>query len=617
MHNPLISQDLRHFIEHLTTKPGVYQMKNAQGEVIYVGKAAQLKKRVSSYFNKNQAHPKTRALVSQITSIEVCVTQSETEALLLESNLIKSLRPKYNVLMRDDKSYPFIYISPHPFPSMRLVRAKKKPQVGTFFGPYPSAQAAKETLSMIQKIFQIRNCGDHDFSARTRPCLQHQIKRCSAPCTNYIAMQAYQQSLNDATQFLNGKCQQILEELAVRMDAAVEKLAFEEAARLRDQIKSLRQIQEQQSVVARQGDIDVVVAEVSRGFACVMCVTIRQGEVINCQSFFPSIPKLSLQDEENDSLRWQEIFTSFIAFYYLDTPQRIPPLLLIDKTLPDISTHQMMLTQLRGKSCKIQISGRGSKARWLDFARENLQLAVAKRHASAHMQQQRYQALSDLLQLKKPISRMVCFDISHTQGNETVASCVVFDESGPRVRDYRLFNIQGITPGDDYAAMEQALTRAFKRFIDNDQLPDILIIDGGKGQVGVGTRVLETLGVQGVFILGIAKGVDRKAGFERLLFNLQEITLPTDSQALHLLQHIRDEAHRFATKAHRKRRNRKSVHSSLENVPGVGPKRRQALLRRFGGMRELVHASIEELTKVSGINQDLAIRIHEYLKSQR
>ena len=611
-----LSKELTTFLANLSSEPGVYRMLDSSATVLYVGKAANLKKRVTSYFNKQNSGIKTRSLVSQIVSIEVSITRSETEALLLESSLIKSLRPKYNVLMRDDKSYPFIHISSsNTFPRLEMIRSKKKPQKGGFFGPYPSVTALRDTLGIIQKVFKIRNCSDSYFNSRSRPCLQYQIKRCSAPCTDYISAADYQKSVADATQFLQGKSQQILDELALRMDNAVMRLAFEEAAALRDQIKNLRLVQEQQGMVQLSGDADVIVIDARPGFACVQCVTVRNGEVLASQSFFPTVPKKGLVDEDDDvESLWQQVFATFVAYFYVEMPERIPPLILTDHPIVDLKLLQDMLSDLRGKSCQIQTRPRGAKARWLDFAHNNLRMTIAGHVTSSTLMKTRYQALCELMHLPSPIKRMECFDISHTQGIETVASCVVFDANGPCKRDYRHFNISGITPGDDYAAMEQAITRRFKRLLETSNLPDVLIIDGGKGQITMAQRVFAALQIEGVKLLGIAKGPSRKAGWERLILadESREITLADDSPALHLLQQIRDEAHRFAITTHRKKRHKKSMDSTLESIEGIGAKRRQALLRRFGGIRELAKAPIDEIEKVHGISHDLAIRIYQY-----
>jgi excinuclease ABC subunit C len=608
MNHPLVK-----FLANLTSEPGIYRMLDKENQVLYVGKATNLKKRVNSYFNKTDNGIKTRSLVSQIAAIEITVTRSETEALLLESNLIKSLKPKYNILMRDDKSYPFIHISSEQeFPRIELKRCKKKPLSGSFFGPYPSVTAARETMAMIEKVFKIRTCSDHFFSGRTRPCLQYQINRCTAPCTRYISRDAYRQLIIDVERFLQGKCQQILAELETRMNKAVNNLVFEEAASLRDQIKNLRLVQEQQVVTQLRGDADIIAIEARPGFACVQYVTVREGEIIASQRFFPKVPEQTI--EEDAASLWQQVFTAFINFYYLDMPERIPALIVTEQAVEEQAVLQTLLSKLRGRSCHIHIRPRGVKAGWLDFARNNLRTAVAEHMTSSNLMSARYQALQALLHLTKPIHRMECFDISHTQGSATVASCVVFDANGPNKQEYRRFNIKGITPGDDYAAMQQAITRRFKHLMREQRLPDILIIDGGKGQVAVAKRVFDDLGVHEVTLLGIAKGTTRKAGWERLILvnAAQEITLPMEHPALHLLQQIRDEAHRFAITAHRKKRQKISLQSTLETIESIGVKRRQALLQRFGGIRDLSKASIEEIAKVPGISHALATRIYQH-----
>ncbi len=610
------SAELNLFLTKLPSEPGIYRMLDEAGEVLYVGKAANLKKRVSSYFTKQNTGLKTRSLVGQINSIQISVTRSETEALLLESNLIKTLRPKYNILLRDDKSYPYIHLSNHSqFPRIESYRSKKKPVNGNFFGPYPSMGAVKETITTIQKVFKLRNCRDNYFNARSRPCLQYQIKRCTAPCVAYISPEVYKQSVEDAMRFLQGKCQLILDELSQRMDKAVAQLNFEEAAIVRDQIKNLRLIQEQQSVVQLRGDADVIAIEARPGFACIQCATIREGQVLSSTCYFPAIPSHSFDDESEMDELWQETFSAFISFYYLDNLERIPELIITNHAVADKQTLEQALSQQRGKLCKIQINPRGIKSRWLDFAENNLRISIAEYVTQHSTIRSRYQALEEVLSLSKKIERMECFDISHTQGEATIASCVVFDDEGPRPSEYRRFNIAGITPGDDYAAMKQVLTRRFKRLlIEAQSLPDILIIDGGKGHVNVAQTVLNELNVSGVLLLGIAKGPSRKAGWERFILanEAYEFTLPEDSKASHLLQHIRDEAHRFAITAHRKKRQKMRTHSILEEIEGVGAKRRQALLQRFGGLRDLAKASLEELSKVPGINASLAERIYHY-----
>ena len=616
--NDHIFPDLISVLEKLSSDPGVYRMLDSKGVVLYVGKAGNLKKRVSSYFNKTTAGAKTRSLVNQIAAIEISITRSETEALLLESSLIKSLRPKYNVLLRDDKSYPYILVSPHhTFPRMEIVRFKKKPQKGEVYGPYPSVAAVRQTLGVIQKVFKIRNCSDTYFSARSRPCLQYQIKRCTAPCTHYISTEDYQQSIKDATRFLQGKCQVILEELGQRMENAVTALRFEEAAQLRDQIKSLRLVQEQQGMVQLQGDADVIAIDARPGFACIQCVTVRDGQVLASQSFFPSVPTLEFVEyEDEDDNLWQQVFAAFISYFYMDTPERIPALLITDHSIADQSALQATLSELRGKVCQIQTKTRGVKARWIDFAQNNLQKSLTEHVTSEQIMKSRYEVLVAALGFSRTIRRMECFDNRHTQGEATVASCVVFDENGPCKSEYRRYNIIGVTPGDDYAAMEQVLTRRFKNKAP-ENWPDLVIIDGGKGQLTIAKRVMSSLQIEGVKILGIAKGPTRKAGWEQLLLGdeSQQIVLSKDSPARHLLQYIRDEAHRFAITFHRKKRQKSRLDSSLETIEGVGSKRRQALLKRFGGLRELSKAPVDEISKVKGISTMLANRIYQHFHS--
>jgi excinuclease ABC subunit C len=612
-----ISAELALSLTKLPNEPGVYRMLNKEGTVLYVGKAANLKKRVSSYFNKNNLGAKTRSLVSQIHSLEISVTRSETEALLLESNLIKSLRPKYNILLRDDKSYPYIHLSNHPqFPRIESFRSKKKPVDGIFFGPYPSGLAVRETIDTIVKVFKLRTCRDSYFNARSRPCLQYQIKRCTAPCVNYISPEDYRQSVDDAARVLQGKSRALLDELAQRMEQAVSALRFEEAALLRDQIKSLRLIQEKQSVVQLKGDADVIVLDARPGFACIQCVTIRAGEVLSSTCFFPSVPQYSFVAEAQPDDLWQQTLVAFIGFYYLEEVERIPKEIIVNHPVEDKVPLENLLSSQRGQSCSILVSPRGVKSRWLDFAANNLRVSIADFVTKHSTVKARYHALEELLALPKKIGRMECFDISHALGEATIASCVVFDAQGPCPSEYRRFNIEGITPGDDYAALEQAITRRFKRLIEKQSLPDVLIIDGGKGQVAVAEKVLKGLNVSDVLLLGIAKGPSRKAGWEKLiLVNQQrEFVVAEDSLALHLLQHIRDEAHRFAITAHRKKRKKARTDSILEQIEGVGAKRRRALLIHFGGLRELSRSSLEELLKVPGISASLAQRIYQHFR---
>ncbi|WP_133126754.1 excinuclease ABC subunit UvrC [Legionella nagasakiensis] len=618
MNNPPSPHHLKNFLAHLTTEPGVYRMLDAEGNVLYVGKAGNIKKRVSHYFSKANTGAKTRSLVNQIAAIEVSITRSETEAFLLESSLIKSLRPKYNVLLRDDKSYPFLHVTgQHDYPRMEIMRCKNKPKKGDFFGPYPSVTAVKETLSTIQKVFKIRNCSDSTFNNRTRPCLQYQIKRCSAPCVAYISEREYRQSVVDAMHFLQGRRRDMLIELESRMEEAANRLEFEEAARLRDQIKNLRLVQEQQGMVQLQGEADVIVLEAHPGFACIQWVSVRDGQIIGSQSFFPSVPEQALEGEYEEADLWQQVFTAFITHFYVGTPERIPSLILTNHKIHDQQALQTLLSSLRGKVCRIQSRPRGIKARWVDFACNNLGVAIMERAASATMMAKRYEALQTVLNMSTNIIRMECFDVSHTQGEATVASCVVFDINGPCKSEYRRFNITGIPPGDDYKALEQAIRRRFKKLVAEQALPSVLIVDGGKGQVTVAVRVLHELNIKDVKLLGVAKEPSRKAGWEQIILadESQEMVLSPDSPALHLIQYIRDEAHRFAIMLHRKKRQKAGFASSLESIAGIGDKRRQALLRRFGGLRELARAPIDEIVKVQGISESLATRIYQHFHS--
>lgn len=603
----MLTPKLSLILKTLPTDPGVYRMRDATGTVIYVGKAINLKKRVSSYFQKQHHAAKTTHLVAQIDSIDITVTRSEKEALLLENSLIKALKPKYNVLMRDDKSYPYLHMRiDHPFPSLKMVRCKEKPTAKMYFGPYPNVLAVKEALQLIQKVFKLRNCSDVDFNSRTRPCLQYQLKRCSAPCTQFITEEAYRQSVKDASAFLEGKSQEMLIALQTRMGAAATAMHYEEAAILRDQIQQLRIVQEQQAIYSHEGCLDVVVMETEP--ACIQWVSIRNGQVIDSQVFFPQVPESSVFDTLRESL-----FKAFLMHYYGESPARIPALILTDVVLSEQHVLEDILSEWRQKRCRIQTNARGAKARWLDFAKNNLQVTVSTRQVSQTLLKQRYDALRTLLQRDLPIQRLVCFDISHTQGQETVASCVVFDTSGPLKRAYRRFNLQLATPGDDYAAMLEVVSRYFSGLSSKDW-PDVILIDGGRGQVREAKKALERFGTHDYTLLGIVKGPDRKAAQDHLWLAQEEVAraLPQHHPGLHLLQHLRDEAHRFAISAHRKKRTQSSLSSSLTTIPGVGAKRRYALLQYFGGIQSLAKASIEEISKVVGISEKLAKEIYQH-----
>lgn len=606
--------DLNDFLKKLPAFPGVYRMLDENNKVLYVGKANNLKKRVSSYFISRNISAKTRSLIDKIKSIEITVTASETEALLLESNLIKSLRPKYNVLLRDDKSYPYLYISTnHKFARLDIMRFKHKPKKGLLFGPYPSASKVREALNIIQKVFKIRNCTDSYFKTRTRPCLQYQINRCSAPCTNYVSVAEYQTKVTDAINFLKGKSQQIIKKLIKEMDECALNMEYEKAAKLRDEIQSLRIVQEQQVMLSTKGDADIIAIKARAGFAIVEWVSVRNGQVLSNQQIYPKVPTDSFSLKTEDL--WQEVFKAFLAHFYFETPQRIPPVIITDNTIEEVELWEETLTKLRMKKCKIISNPKGNNKLWIDFAQKNLNMSLEKHNFSRMRIADQFQALKQFLQLPQDIKRMECFDISHTQGDNTVASCVVFNEHGAFKEEYRRFNIKTSDYGDDYKAMEEVLTRRFQKIATQlHLLPDVVIVDGGKGQVSAAKRVLKDLNLPNICLLGIAKGVTRKAGWEKIILGSDnsEITLPDDSLALHLLQSIRDEAHRFAITLHRKKRAKSSLKFSIENIEGIGVKRRQALLKRFGGLRELSNASVEEIQKVEGISKELAQKIYTH-----
>ena len=603
--NSILSDKLK----ALPTVPGVYQMLNADSMVLYVGKARNLKNRVSSYFQSKHKVGKTRALMQHVVDLEVIITQSETEALLLEHNLIKKLKPRFNVLLRDDKSYPYIYLSSDDkYPRLDLYRGRQQKK-GEYFGPYPNVSSVKETLNLLQKLFRMRQCSDTFFKHRTRPCLQYQIGRCSAPCVGKVADEDYQQAVQHTRLFLQGKDQQIIDELTLEMDQAANELAYEQAAAYRDQIKSLRQVQEQQYVSSNRGDVDVVALAEQGACFCVQVLFIRGGRVLGSKAFFPKVPLAALP---------AEVLQGFVEQHYLSQKATtIPREIIVSSALTDQNCVQQALIELAERQIKIVHNVRGERARWLQMAAQNAEHSVSEQVYSKTNATKRFQALQMLLQLEQLPGRIECFDISHSSGEGTVASCVVFDEQGPVKSQYRRFNIDDITGGDDYAAMQQALTRRYQRLqAESAQLPDILLIDGGKGQLTQAKQVLATLAIDSMLVLGIAKGSSRKPGLEQLLIanGNQTISVASDDLALHLLQQIRDEAHRFAISGHRQRRDKKRRQSPLEGIPGVGAKKRRDLLRHFGGLQAVCRASIEEISKVSGINQVLAERIYNRLK---
>lgn len=599
-----IAFDSKAYLRTLSSRPGVYRMLNAAGEVIYVGKARNLVKRVSSYFSRSATTAKTRALVSQIVNIEVTVTHTENEALILENNLIKELRPRYNVLLRDDKSYPYIFLSADQFPRLAYHRGAKRAH-GRYFGPYPSAGAVRETLNLLQKLFRVRQCEDTFYSNRSRPCLQYQIKRCTAPCVDYVSAAEYADDVRLATLFLEGKDSQVIDELVRQMEVASAKLEFERAAQYRDQIANLRRVQERQYVSGTGGDLDVIVSAYEKGVGCVQVVFIRGGHQLGNKTFFPG------HTQDTDVA---EILAAFLPQYYLG--KQVPTEILVNQPMEDQQLLEEVLSEQAGRKVSISHNLRGDRARWVQMAVINVDDALRRHLASKSGMRQRYEALQDALELDSTPQRLECFDISHTMGEATVASCVVFNDEGPLKSDYRRFNIEGITPGDDYAAMHQALTRRYTRLKEGEgKLPDILFIDGGKGQLAEAQKVLEELQVSDVVLVGVAKGPERKAGLETLFLygHEQPIILPTDSPALHLIQQIRDEAHRFAITGHRQRRAKTRSTSVLEGIPGVGPKRRRDLLKQFGGWQEVARAGVDDLLKVKGISRDLAQKIYDAL----
>jgi excinuclease ABC subunit C len=582
------------FLKTTPHLPGVYTMKDEVGVIIYVGKAKNLQKRLSSYFQKNHPDLKTRTLVTHIQSIDLIITATEKEALLLENNLIKHHKPRYNILFKDDKTYPFVVLTTHKqFPRLEGVRARVLKQ-GQYFGPYPSMLAVRDTITLLQKIFKIRSCEDAVFHNRTRPCLLYQIKRCSGPCVNLIDEAAYARDVSHVRLFLEGKSQEVFKNLIAQMDQAAVNLQFEQAAILRDQIKTLRSLQESQFVDTRGHDhLDVIAVAQEGQVYCIQVLQIRDGRV------------LGSRDEYAKGQAWDDeisILSSFLEHFYGSEPH------------PQLVTRQAITW---GEEHEATQQARGKRKRWLDLCQLNARESVLRHILEEGQIQSRLEALRQRLNFAEPLSRIECFDISHTQGEETMASCVVCDAAGMNKKSYRRFKIEGITPGDDYAAMRQVILRRLKRLQEESAaMPDLLIIDGGKGQLKQAVEVLVELGLK-IRLIGVAKGPERQSGTEELWQpgQLQPLILDPHDEAFLLIQHIRDEAHRFAIAGHRGRREKKRAQSNLDHLPGIGPKRRAAILKHFGGWQEVKAAGVDELTKVPGISPKLAAEIVQHLQS--
>ena len=604
--------DAKAFLKTVTSQPGVYRMYDATGTVIYVGKAKDLKKRLASYFRQQVSSRKTETLVKNIAQIDVTVTHTETEALLLEHNYIKLYQPRYNVLLRDDKSYPLIFLSADTHPRLAVHRGAKHAK-GEYFGPFPNSYAVRETLALLQKLFPIRQCENSVYRNRSRPCLQYQIGRCLGPCVaGLVSEEEYRQQVDYVRLFLSGKDQQVLHQLIARMEEASKLLNFEEAARIRDQIQAVRRVTERQFVSGDSDDLDVIGVAFDAGMACLHVLFIRQGKVLGSRSYFPKVP---------GGTDMSEVVQTFVGQFYLQGSQArtLPGEILLDFSLPEKDLLAESLSELAGRKIQIQSKPRGDRARYLKLARTNAATALTTKLSQQSTIHQRLAELAKVLNLAE-INRMECFDISHTMGEQTVASCVVFDGNGPVRSEYRRYNISGITPGDDYAAMTQVLKRRYGKALEEKKIPDVIFIDGGKGQLGMAIDVFNSLNVtwdkNKPLLIGIAKGADRKAGLETLFFvpEGEGISLPPDSPALHVIQHIRDDSHNHAITGHRQRRAKVRNTSALELIEGVGPKRRQVLLKYMGGLQPLLNASVEEIAKVPGISQALAEKIYNALK---
>jgi excinuclease ABC subunit C len=591
------------FLRGVPHSPGVYQMLGGNDEVLYIGKARDLRARLGSYFRSSGQSPKTAAMVRQIERIETTVTHTEGEALLLENNLIKEQKPRFNVMLRDDKSYPYIYLSTEDeFPRLDFHRGPRR-RPGRYFGPYPSASSVRESLALLQKTFGVRQCQDSYFSQRSRPCLQYQIHRCGAPCVGLIDREQYAADVRRTVLFLEGRSQALIEELVNEMERASAHLDYENAARIRDRIAALRRVQEKQYVSGDGGDIDVIAAVVEHGAACVHLAMIRDGRQLGSRHYFP---RITADQEEG------EVLAAFLSQHYVNNP--VPASIFTNGSDPEYELLRRALSQRAERSVRISVPVRGAARHWIQMAEVNAHSALRQHIASRASLRLRFQDLQDALGLEAIPERIECFDISHTLGEATVASCVVFDQDGPLKSDYRRYNIEGVTPGDDYGAMEQVLTRRYRKIEEGDgKWPDLVLIDGGKGQLARAVEVMREMPIGGLTLVGVAKGRERKPGKEQLFLSGSStpLILPADAAALHLIQQIRDEAHRFAISGHRQRRGKARTRSRLETIRGIGEKRRQNLLKHFGGLQGVGRAGVEDLSAVPGVSPELAQRIYD------
>ena len=592
-------------IARLPHLPGVYRMLNATGDVIYVGKALDLRKRVASYFTRQTgASPRIERMVSQVAAVETTVTRSEAEALLLENNLIKALSPRYNILFRDDKSYPYLMVTGGAFPRLGFHRGSLEKK-HRYFGPFPSAWAVRASIQLLQRVFRLRTCEDTVFANRSRPCLLHQIQRCTAPCVGLVSEAAYREDVRNAELFLAGKEDEVITRLIERMEASSSQQHYEQAAIYRDQVQALRRVREKQFISSdHRLDVDVIACAQGEGLLCVNLVMIRGGMNLGDKTFFPS------NAEAYDAAGALE---AFATQHYLE--RVAPPLVLVSAPI-DAAPLERLLTEQAGRKVEIVSNTIGERRVWLEMAHENARFALAQRQVAQASQESRLAALQQVLELADPLGRIECFDVSHTMGEAAVASCVVYSGAGMAKSDYRRYNIAGVTAGDDYAAMRQVLERRYRKVVsDEGKMPDLILVDGGKGQVAVARQVMEELGLSDVPLVGVAKGEERKPGMETLVFanGREPVHLQKDHPGLHLIQQVRDEAHRFAIEGHRARRGKARTRSSLDGITGIGAARRQRLLARFGGVRELVAASVDEISQVKGISRQLAERIYREL----